>query len=127
MINALFSQPGYVTAKKMLDATVLRHEAIASNLAHIETPNYRRLDIAPTFSSELKQAIAANDPEKLSELQPALAVDPNALSASRNGNSVQLESELVQLNQNSIEHALETQLVSGALLKLRLAITGRAA
>jgi flagellar basal-body rod protein FlgB len=45
MISALFSQPNYVGAKKMLDATVLRHEAIASNLANIETPNYKRMDV----------------------------------------------------------------------------------
>ena len=39
MIDALFSQSNYLAAKKMLDASVLRHEAIASNLANLETPN----------------------------------------------------------------------------------------
>jgi flagellar basal-body rod protein FlgB len=47
MINALFSQPNYLASKKMLDATVLRQEAITSNIANLETPNYKRLDIAP--------------------------------------------------------------------------------
>ena len=35
------------------------------------------------------------------------------------------QANLLKLNQNFMEHQLETQLVSGALLKLRLAITGR--
>jgi hypothetical protein len=40
---------------------------------------------------------------------------------------VQLETELGHLQQNLVEHALETQLVTGNLLRLRLAITGRPA
>jgi flagellar basal-body rod protein FlgB len=125
MIDALFSQSNYLASKKLLDVTALRHEAIASNLANLETPNYKRVDVAPSFSGELQQALAANDPEKLASLQPTLAVDQNAVSPNRDGNTVQLESELMQLNQNTLNHTLETQLVSGTLLKLRLAITGR--
>ena len=37
-----------------------------------------------------------------------------------------LEEELLKLNQNTFAHALETQMVTGTLMKLRLAITGRA-
>ena len=53
-------------------------------------------------------------------------MDATAVSSKRDGNTVQLESELVQLNKNILAHALETQLISGNLLRLRLAITGRA-
>jgi hypothetical protein len=35
MIEALFSQPNYLAAKKMLDAVALCHEAIARNLANL--------------------------------------------------------------------------------------------
>ncbi|MDB6020527.1 MAG: hypothetical protein JWQ04_384, partial [Pedosphaera sp.] len=41
------------------------------------------------------------------------------------GNTVQLESELLKMNQNMVEHSLETELVSNSLLKMRLAITGK--
>jgi len=125
MISALFSQPNYVGAKKMLDATVLRHEAIASNLANIETPNYKRMDVPLTFSAELQRAIAGMKVDQILTLQPRLEVDANAASGRADGNTVQLESELAALNQNSVAHALETQLITGNLLKLRLAITGR--
>jgi len=37
---------------------------------------------------------------------------------------VHLENELMQMNQNGVDNALETQLVSGMLSKMRLAITG---
>jgi flagellar basal-body rod protein FlgB len=127
MIDGLFSQPNYVATKRMLDATALRHEAIASNLANIETPGYKRIDVAPNFSAELQQAIQSRDPQRIGSLQPSLAVDTTAAPATRDGNTVKLENELLQLNQNTLAHSLETQLVTGTLLKLRLAITGRPA
>jgi flagellar basal-body rod protein FlgB len=124
MIDALFSQTNYVATKKMLDATALRHEAIASNIANLETPGYKRLDVAPNFNQELSRALAGQDPSDITKLQPTLAVDTTATSSTRDGNTVQLENELVQLNQNTLAHTLETQLVSSSLAKLRLAITG---
>ena len=125
MIEGLFNQTNYVAAKKMLDVTALRHEAIASNLANLETPHYKRMDVAPAFATELRQALASQDPQRVGTLQPQLAVDPAAVATRKDGNTVQLETELMKLNQNFLEHQLETQLVSGAMLKLRLAITGR--
>ncbi|HVY69177.1 MAG TPA: flagellar basal body rod protein FlgB [Verrucomicrobiae bacterium] len=124
MINALFETPNYLAAKKLLDATVLRHEAISSNLANLETPNYKRIDLAPTFNTELKQAISSRDANTIRSVHPQLQVDSTAVAQNKDGNTVQLENELVQMNQNTVEHAMETQLISGNLLKLRLAITG---
>lgn len=125
MIDALFSQPDYLAAKKMLDCTVLRQEAISSNLANLDTPNYKRLDVAPSFESQLKQAISTQDPDQIAAVQPQLAVDAQAFSGRGDGNTVLLETEMMKLNQNMIEHTLETQLVSNSLQKMRLAITGK--
>ena len=127
MIDALFNQTNYGAVKKMLDATALRHEAIASNLANLETPKYKRIDLDPSFATNLRQAIGAQDRARMESLQPALAVDANAIAGNLDGNTVQLETELLNMNQNTLAHALETQLVTGQLLRLRLAITGRPA
>ena len=102
-----------------------RHEAIASNLANVETPNYKRLDVAPSFESQLRQAVGARDTTQITNLQPELSADYSSSSGRGDGNTVQLENEMLKLNQNAVEHALETQLVSGALMKMRLAITGK--
>jgi len=126
MIEGLFNQTNYVAAKKMLDATALRHEAIASNIANVETPHYKRVDVAPAFATELQQAVASKDTAGIRAVQPQLAIDPTAISGRKDGNNVQIESELMKLNQNFMEHQLETQLVSGAMMKLRMAITGKA-
>lgn len=127
MISALFNQPNYQATKKLLDATALRHEAIASNLANLETPRYQRVDVAPSFSAELRQALKSCSPDTLASLKPALAVDTSAVASGRDGNTVQLETELMHLNQNTLAHTMETQLLTGQLLRLRLAITGRPA
>ena len=126
MINALFIQPGYETAKKMMDVTALRHEAIASNISNLETPNYKRIDLSPSFESDLKQALTSGDPSQVLSLNPSLSVDANAVSQNHDGNTVTLENELLQMNQNTMAHALESQLITGEMLKLRMAITGHA-
>lgn len=125
MVDALFNQTNYVAVKKMLDATVLRHEAIASNLANIETPGYRRVDLSPSFAAELQTAIRGGDTRQLASLQPAITTDVQAVAQRKDGNTVSLERELLSLNQNTLAHSLETQLVTGRLLRLRQAITGR--
>jgi flagellar basal-body rod protein FlgB len=124
MIEALFNQPNYLTAKKTLDAVALRSEAIANNLNNLETPGYKRVDLAPNFEQELAKAASGNDAGQISSLKPTLAVDTSSVPSSKDGNTVHLEAELMKMNQNAMTHALETQLISGTLAKMRLAITG---
>lgn len=125
MIEALFNQPNYLAAKKTLDAVALRQEAINNNLANLETPGYKRVDLAPSFEQELEKASGSNNAQQISSLSPSLAVDTSATSASKDGNTVHLEQELMRMNQNAMTHSLETQMVSNMLAKMRLAITGK--
>ena len=124
MIEALFNQPNYLAAKKTLDAVALRSEAINNNLANLETPGYKSVDLAPSFESELERAASSGDAQQISSLAPSLAVDTTATAASKDGNTVHLEQELMRMNQNAMIHNLETQMVGGMLQKMRLAITG---
>ena len=103
----------------------LRQEAINNNLANLETPGYKRVDLAPSFEQELQRATSSKDAQQISSLSPSLAVDTTAKASSKDGNTVQLEQELMRMNQNAMTHNLETQMVSGMLAKMRLAITGK--
>jgi len=125
MIEALFNQPNYLAAKKTLDAVVLRQEAIANNIANLETPGYKRVDLAPSFETELEQACSSGDAQQINLLNPKLAVDTTAVASSRDGNTVHLQSELMKMNENAVTHSLETQLVGGMLQRMQMAITGR--
>lgn len=109
----------------MLDATVMRQEAIASNLANLETPNYKRVDVDSDFNTQLSQAIQSGHVNDMSRIEPRIIRDRNAPAPNRDGNTVQLDNELINLQQNTVAHAMQTQFVSGALIKLRSAILGR--
>lgn len=125
MIDALFTGSDYVAAKKMLDVTFLRQQAIASNIANVETPNYKRLDVAPAFESQLQQAVASQNASDVAALQPQLSVDTSAISGRTDGNTVQLETEMLKLDENTVENSVDTQMVNYSLGQLRMAITGK--
>lgn len=125
MIDGLFASTNYQGVKKMLDATVMRHEAIASNLANIETPHYKRIDLNPSFASDLSSAINSQSRSGVENLRPSVGVDFKALAQNEDGNTVQLESEMLHLQDNTLAHQMQTQLITGALQKLRYAISTR--
>jgi flagellar basal-body rod protein FlgB len=125
MVNGLFASANYQGLKKMLDATVMRHEAIASNLANLETPNYKRIDVEPSFNAELSRAISNGNKTDIARLEPRIVLDRNASAPNRDGNTVQLDTELLNLQQNTIAHTMQTQFVTGTFSKLRSAIQGR--
>jgi len=125
MIDALFNDPNYLAGKKTLDAIALREQAIASNIANLETPGYQRVDLAPSFKAELDRACAGGDAQQIAALKPTLAADTSAVPNGRDGNTVNLENEMMQLNQNTLANAVEDQVVSFSLVKLQLAITGK--
>ena len=125
MIDGLFASTNYQGVKKMLDATVMRHEAIASNLANIETPHYKRIDLNPSFASNLSGAINSQSRSGVENLRPTVSVDFKALAQNEDGNTVQLEGEMLHLQDNTLAHQMQTQLITCALQKLRYAISTR--
>lgn len=124
-MESLFDSANYIASRRLLDAAVLRHQAIAANLANLETPNYRRVDLAPDFRTSLREALRHQDGPGLSTLRPTVAGDSSAVSRRPDGNTVNLASELLAMQENSFEHAVQVQLVSGRLARLRSAISGR--
>ena len=126
MIDPIFQSDNYQLSRKLLDAAALRQEAIASNIANAETPGYHRLDLAPSFAEQLKSrvsaglSVAGND-----DIRPTLAEDPNARSVRPDGNSVEIEHELLAMNKNSVEYNYLTEVVSNNIKQLKLAITGQ--
>jgi flagellar basal-body rod protein FlgB len=125
MIEPLFASNNYQIACKLLDAVTLRHEAIAANIANAETPGYRRVDLAPNFATELQASIERGDLSKSAgSIQPALEEDPHARSVRPDGNSVEIESELLEMNKNSTEQEYLSNIVTYDLKQLKMAITG---
>jgi flagellar basal-body rod protein FlgB len=124
MVDPIFQSTNYQLARTMLDASVLRHSAIAANIANAETPGYRRLDLAPDFAAELRARVGSGG-GSVQGLKPALSEDVHARAVRPDGNSVEIEEELLAMNRNSAEYDFLTEMVSRNIKQLRLAITGR--
>jgi flagellar basal-body rod protein FlgB len=128
MIDPIFQTDNYQLARKLLDAAVLRHQAVATNIANAETPGFRRIDIAPDFGVQLKARMAAGDFARNADaLKPHLAEDLTARTVRPDGNSVEIERELMIMNRTAVEHEFLTEIVSNNIKHLKMAITGRSA
>lgn len=125
MIDPIFQTDNYQLARKLLDASVLRQDAIATNVANADTPGFRRLDIAPDFATQLRAQMQTGDFAKTAgDLKPHLAEDQTARSVRPDGNTVEIERELLAMDRNVVEHQFLADVVSNNLKQLKMAITG---
>jgi flagellar basal-body rod protein FlgB len=125
MIAPLFNDPQYQSLRAVLDVASARHQALAGNIANVNTPGYQRLDTNPVFQQELERAIKSGDSEKLQQMTPKISVDTNAVSFRKDGNNVNLEREMVELTKNSVQFDVSATLLAKRYAALRMAITGR--
>ena len=125
LLQNLYEQENYLVAKKLLDATHLRHESLSNNLANVETPGFKRRDLPKTFSVELRRAVERKDFRRVKSLLPRSREDLQAKPVRMDGNTVQLDEELLAMNRNALNYEYLTQMVSGSIKELNLAIKGR--
>ena len=86
MIDPIFHSDNYQLARNLLDASVLRQEAIASNIANAETPGYRRVDVAGDFAAQLRTRLEAGTlADRTPGFGPRLVEDPNARTVRPDG------------------------------------------
>lgn len=93
------------------DAGWQRNEAISNNIANVDTPGYKRQDVA--FESVLQQALGNNRYESmddkvanvnLSRLRGRAYVDYANYSYRLDGNNVDIENENVMLAENQLKY-----------------------
>ena len=96
--------------QKAIDVVFLRDRAIRSNLAHINTPGYKRVDVK--FESLLADRLGKGpvDPEALGKAAPQLVVDKSPGRA--DGNNVQLEREIADLERNRVQFEALAQITT---------------
>jgi flagellar basal-body rod protein FlgB len=97
MIDPVFQADNYQVARKLLDA-----------------------------AAQLKTSLAGGGSgAQLRNLEPKLAEDVYARTVRPDGNTVEIEHELLAMNRNAVEYEFLTELVSRNIKQLKLAITGR--
>ncbi len=115
--------------QRELDATSLRYQVSANNLANSEVPNFKRSVV--NFESELKRAIDSekiakdsfkltttddrhiqiNTPYDYHDVEPRRVID-YVSTAKPNGNNVDAETEANNILQIQMQYRLLTQLTS---------------
>jgi flagellar basal-body rod protein FlgB len=147
LITSLTSQ----VMTKAMDGLAKRHQAVASNLANVETPNYHRRDV--NFEGALDHAIknarhsgaqsrqASNDDAMmlktthpghiaighgditLEGVQPEIS-EARDMKYRNDGNSVDVENEMAQLAKNTQRYVALTTMQSRGMKSIRSVITG---
>ncbi len=115
----LFNDVQLELMARVLDGTALRHRVVASNIANVNTPGYRRREVR--FEDELASALKSQGPNAALKVQPKV-VCSNEPSNRMDGNNVDLEREYATLTSNSAKFNVVAQLVSMRLAAYRAAI-----
>jgi len=97
--------------EKAADASWLRNEAIANNIANVDTPNYKRQDVdfESVLARELGNNVLVDTDTKvsrvnLSHLRVGTYTDAANFSYRLDGNNVDIENENVYLAQNQLKY-----------------------
>lgn len=94
---------------KAADASWLRNNAISNNIANVDTPGYKRQDVA--FENELMRALGNSQYESMdakvynlnvNQLSPRVYTDAASFSYRLDGNNVDVDTENVYLAKNQV-------------------------
>lgn len=130
-IPAIFGDQTMQSLKLSLHSSAIRQEAIAANIANVNTPGYKRVDLTPQFNATLKEALEQLDRGETSSTplfhKNMVGQDPVRGSERLDGNNVNLDSEMVEMAKNQSQFEFAAQLMAKRYRGLREAITGRGA
>jgi len=118
------SRTGSIT--ELLEAGIraegLRQKAIANNVANLNTPGYRRLDVK--FETLLAEALKSGGQVELSEIEPQI-YQPRQGTVKPNGNDVSLEEEVGRIIKNALRQKTYLRLLRKRYEQIALAIKTR--
>lgn len=135
MFNRIFDSAPINLLEKALSGSSLRHKVIANNIANINTPGYKRMEVS--FEGELaaasgtdttRQAMTITHPK---HIQPGFArPDMNRIrtiaetSLRTDGNNVDVDAEMAAMTKNNIYYNTVAQRISGYYANIKSAIKG---
>lgn len=100
--------------KRAMQTYVWRSEAIAANVANLDTPGYQRMSIS--FEEEMSRALRSRGHRDPGAVKPELNVE--------DGPPI-LEDELMELADTQMRNQLATRALRDHFSRVRMGITGR--
>ena len=133
MFDKLVGRTGLM--EKALDAAWLRDEVISSNLANIDTPEYKRKTVV--FEEYLNDAlkkgkIRGNKTDErhisigkkdLNDVKITVKEDNTTSNVRLDGNNVDVEVEMAEMAKNTIKYITVTQSLNSELNRLKTVIS----
>lgn len=122
--NLLSDVPSQALAAALRGAAA-RHKALANNVANVDTPGFIRTDVE--FEGALASALqrARRAPRRAAEAFSALPLQPRrdrSVFARADGNSVDIDREMVALARNALRYQAASEALSARIRMLRSAI-----
>ena len=110
--------------EKMLDVSSVKHKVIANNIANVNTPGYKKMEVS--FSDQLEKALNESAMNKFDTLQPKIVIskEDTTETARNDGNNVDMDKEVSSLVKNTLTYSIYTQLLAKKYEGIKSAIEG---
>ena len=110
--------------EKMLDVSSIKHKVIANNIANVNTPGYKKMDVS--FADQLEKALDEVSTNKFDSLQPKIVISKEDTSGTvrNDGNNVDMDKEVSALVKNTLTYSIYTQLLAKKFEGIKSAIEG---
>lgn len=102
-----------------MDVADLRHRVISQNLANVNTPGYRRMDVE--FEKQLAQEMSRPAASGRSSVSPEIVEDDSS-SMRADGNNVDIDREIGHLGKNAILFQMYSQLLKSQFDTMKRAV-----
>lgn len=115
---------------KAADASWIRENAIANNIANVDTPGYKRKDVdfqdildRQLKSTQYRSLQQAVNHVPLNKLESRIYTDHEAFSYRLDGNNVDIDTENVELASEQLRYQTLTKSVTQQFSRLKTAMT----
>ncbi len=102
-----------------IQAESLQQQAISSNVANLNTPRYRTVEVV--FEDALAKAMNADGTVRADQFEPEI-VESHSTPVKADGNDVNLENEIGKMIENSLKHSTYIRLLRQKYNQVDLAI-----
>lgn len=115
MLDKIFESKNII--HKALDASWMRNQVIAQNIANVDTPNYKRKTV--TFEEQLLQEMSKSDFKNsdVENVDIEVIQENSNLSYRLDGNNVDIDTESAALAENTIRYNALVQSAGYSSLK----------
>jgi flagellar basal-body rod protein FlgB len=118
------------TLENSLKYSTIKQNAIAQNIANVDTANYKAKEVLKPFQTELKTAMKAQRTDARhfnfsnSQASSGIVVTRPNSQYNHNGNSVDIDKEMSELAENQIYYNALIDRINGKFNSLKTVISG---